>query len=95
MVLSCPDISFPCLKATPPRETPEGAYLRFLTRDIIDVFEVNRKECAKILLELPLWVRPGTFKTPPGKDQANGDAAQNDNAWVVDNLVVEVGRLPY
>jgi nuclear cap-binding protein subunit 1 len=40
-----------------------GVILRTLVNDVIDIFEVNRKECDKILLELPRWVGRGTFKT--------------------------------
>ncbi|POW21983.1 hypothetical protein PSHT_01767 [Puccinia striiformis] len=39
----------------PTRAKANGVILRTLANDVIDIFEVNRKECAKILLELPRW----------------------------------------
>ncbi|THU97737.1 ARM repeat-containing protein [Dendrothele bispora CBS 962.96] len=33
---------------------------------MVDIFEVNRKECARLLLEYLKWTLPGTFKPKPG-----------------------------
>lgn len=63
---------------------PNGAVLRSLIHDIIDLYETNRKEAAKLLLELPLWVVAGTFKGTPVEDGEPGPE------WVLENLVVEV-----
>lgn len=49
----------------PSPSTPSGWILRQLVHDIINIFEINRKDCAKILLELPNWLNSGTFKPPP------------------------------
>ncbi|KAI0052632.1 cap binding protein 80-PB [Auriscalpium vulgare] len=51
---------------TPDPATPAGYAVRADLLDIIDIFEVNRKECARILAEYPRWTVPGTFKPKPG-----------------------------
>lgn len=45
----------------------EGVVLRGIVQDIIDLYVINRKECAHVLLTLPQWLRRGTFggKIPP------------------------------
>ena len=67
-----------------------GTVLRSLIHDIVDLYEVNRKECAKILLELPNWLAPGTFKA---KDAPREEDATERKDWLLENLVVEV-RFP-
>ena len=47
-----------------------------VVQDIIDIFEVNRKECVKILKELRYFFAPGTFasddrNTPVRESQDN------------------------
>ncbi|KAI8984955.1 cap binding protein 80-PB [Trametes punicea] len=51
---------------SPDPTTPVGFAIRSALIDIIDIFEVNRKECARLLLEYPKWTIPGTFKPRPG-----------------------------
>ncbi|CDO74178.1 hypothetical protein BN946_scf185043.g229 [Trametes cinnabarina] len=51
---------------SPDPTTPAGFAIRSTLIDIIDIFEVNRKECARLLLEYPKWTVPGTFKPRPG-----------------------------
>ncbi|THH27714.1 hypothetical protein EUX98_g6476 [Antrodiella citrinella] len=46
---------------TPDPTTPVGYTLRCGLLDVVDIFEVNRKECARLLLEYPKWTLPGTF----------------------------------
>ena len=58
-----------------PPDTPDGWTLRGLVLDIINIFEVNRKDCARILLTLPRYVAPGTFK-PPQSAPAPADDAE-------------------
>ena len=55
------------LQVVPPPFTAFGWTLRGILIDIITLFEVNRKECARILLSLRTFFEPGTFKpvTPP------------------------------
>ncbi|ORY91755.1 MIF4G like-domain-containing protein [Leucosporidium creatinivorum] len=65
---------------------PSGTILRSLIHDIIDLYEINRKEAAGILLELPNWVAPGTFK-PKQSDESSEAEAQSE--WVLENMIVE------
>ncbi|KAI9063483.1 cap binding protein 80-PB [Trametes sanguinea] len=51
---------------SPDPTTPAGFAIRSALIDIIDIFEVNRKECARLLLEYPKWTVPGTFKPRSG-----------------------------
>lgn len=46
----------------PPADTVMGWTLRSLFLDMINIYEVNRKECARLLLALPHHLTPGTFK---------------------------------
>jgi nuclear cap-binding protein subunit 1 len=59
--------------------------------DILDIFEVNRKECARLLLEYPKWNLPGTFKPKPGV-AALGDPVPGKD-WQLESTIIEV-RFP-
>ncbi|EIW70239.1 hypothetical protein TREMEDRAFT_43823 [Tremella mesenterica DSM 1558] len=48
----------------PSPDTADGWILRSLVLDILTIFEINRKECARILLSLPRYLTAGTFKPP-------------------------------
>lgn len=76
------------LQSVPPTYDPNGTILRSLIHDIIDLYETNRKECAKLLLELPMWVVAGTFKASTNDDD------DNRKDWNLENLVVEVRFSP-
>ncbi|KAH7888158.1 MIF4G like-domain-containing protein [Phlebopus sp. FC_14] len=73
---------------TPDPSTIAGFLIRSNILDTIDIFEVNRKECARLLLEYPKWCVPGTFKTrsavPPGEEDPG---AKN---WQLESTVIEV-----
>lgn len=56
--------------------------------DIIDIFEVNRKECARLLLEYPKWNLPGTFKPKPGAPVETEPVPGKD--WQLESTIVEV-----
>ncbi|KAA1070421.1 hypothetical protein PGT21_011973 [Puccinia graminis f. sp. tritici] len=81
----------------PNRATANGVVLRTLVNDVIDIFEVNRKECAKILLELPRWVGRGTFKTKgavakPKTDEAGNaieESTTESSEWILEHLLLE------
>ncbi|KAK0523219.1 Nuclear cap-binding protein subunit 1 [Tilletia horrida] len=45
----------------PAPNTPSSLVLRSIIADVIDLYEVNRKECTSILVELPKWFRWSTF----------------------------------
>jgi len=80
--------------------TPAGYALKSALLDIIDIYDVNRKECARILLEFPKWTPPGTFRPkpnpPPGvqiPDPVPGKDWQLENT-VVDNVLGAMYALP-
>ncbi|KAF9643748.1 hypothetical protein BDM02DRAFT_3181735 [Thelephora ganbajun] len=77
-----------------------GYALKSTLLDIIDIYDVNRKECARILIEFPKWTPPGTFRSkpnpPPGiqiPDPVPGKDWQLENA-VVDNILGSMYALP-
>lgn len=55
---------------------------------ILDIFEVNRKECARLLLEYPKWTLPGTFKPKPGAPIEADPVLGKD--WQLESTVIEV-----
>jgi nuclear cap-binding protein subunit 1 len=73
---------------TPNPTTPTGYAIRSLIRDVIVIFEVNRKDCARLLLELPKWVVPGTFK--PRSNPDGSEVTMTGKEWQLENTVIEV-----
>lgn len=69
-----------------------GFLIRSAIRDMVDIFEVNRKECARLLLEYPKWCIPGTFKPRPGAPPAEEDLSAKN--WQLESAVVEVSLAP-
>lgn len=80
--------------------------LRSIVNDIIDLYEVNRKECARILFDSARWLRKGTFtgkSTPPEKGifghaddlWQTGEHGEVQGGWVLDDFIVEVGSFGY
>lgn len=61
-----------------------------MLRDMVDIFEVNRKECARLLLELPKWFTEGTFKPKPGTVANDADQAIYEKSWQIESTVIEV-----
>jgi len=79
----------------PNRAKASGVVLRTLVNDVIDIFEVNRKECAKILLELPRWVGRNTFKTRATADKPRTEEVDNNpeepieaSEWILEHLLL-------
>ncbi|KAK7061285.1 nuclear cap-binding protein subunit 1 [Favolaschia claudopus] len=70
---------------TPDLESPEGYVVRMGIRDIVDIFEVNRKEAARLLLEYPKWTKPGTFKPKPGA----APEATEGIGWQLESTIIE------
>ncbi|KAF8883427.1 MIF4G like-domain-containing protein [Infundibulicybe gibba] len=64
-----------------------GYAVRTALLDILDIFEVNRKECARLLLEYPKWNLPGTFKPKPGAPAAS-DPPPGTN-WQLESTIIE------
>ena len=63
--------------------------MRTALLDILDIFEVNRKECARLLLEYPKWNLPGTFKPKPGVTALVDPVPGKD--WQLESTIIEVG----
>lgn len=89
------------VESAPLAGTPSSVVLRGLLLDIIDLYEVNRKECARILFGIHKWLRRGTFagKALSPASGLFGDAddtnwtGQDDNdpegGWLLDDVLVE------
>ena len=75
------------VQITPDPTTPAGFILRSNIVDMLDIFEVNRKDCARLLLEYPKWTLPGTFKSRPGAPPQPVVEGKN---WELDNTLIEV-----
>jgi len=87
-------------ETVPGPDDKAGNVLRGLITDIVNLYEVNRKEGAGVLLELPRWVKKGTFKDPkaPKKTDEDDEEMQKDDEpvegpmWSLENLIVEVSK---
>ena len=80
-------LSFFSDDSIPAQDTVDGVLLRQLISDIISVFEVNRKDCARILLkDLNKWFVKGTFKS--ATDSA--EEAALGRQWNLESLIMEV-----
>lgn len=79
------------LQISPPPESWNGFVIRSCIIDTISIFEVNRRECGRLMLELPRWFTWGTFKGKRGI----GPEPENliDLDYVLESTVLEV-RLP-
>lgn len=71
--------------------SPLGYAVNSMICDVIDIFEVNRKECARLLLELPKWLPRGTFKPRPGIPAEDG--IHDGPAWQLESCLMEVQSL--
>lgn len=70
-----------------------------MVHDIISLYEVNRKDGATLLLELPRWFKKGTFRDPKApKRPVDGDEDMPEEPeplgpqWSLETIVVEVSR---
>lgn len=77
-------------QTTPDITTPSGYSIFATLRDLINIYEVNRKECARLLLDLPRWFTRGTFKPKPGTTPNETEPAAHDKSWQIESLVIEV-----
>ncbi|KAJ7666528.1 MIF4G like-domain-containing protein [Mycena rosella] len=74
-------------RVTPDPKTPAGYAVHSGLIDILDIFEVNRKECARLLIEYPKWTIPGTFKPKPGGTVVPEPVPGKD--WQLESTVIE------
>lgn len=72
---------------SPDFENPVGYFIRTAVLDIVDIYEVNRKECARLLLEYPKWNLPGTFKPKPGSMVTADPVPGKD--WQLESTIIE------
>ncbi|KIM34800.1 hypothetical protein M413DRAFT_450056 [Hebeloma cylindrosporum] len=72
---------------SPDPNSPPGYVVRTALLDIVEIFEVNRKECARLLLEYPKWNLPGTFKAKPGATTVVEPAPGKD--WQLESTIIE------
>ena len=76
----------------PKRASPASVVLRAILADMIDLYEVNRKEAAKLLLDLPNWLRRGTFGAKVSSEAGlfgEVDDQPEESAYSLDDLLVE------
>ncbi|KAK8870013.1 hypothetical protein IAR55_000583 [Kwoniella newhampshirensis] len=71
------------LQIVPSPDTLPGWTLRSLVLDMINIYEVNRKECARLLLALRLNFPRDTFKSPQ-----SADAPPQSSTWSLESLIV-------
>nr|XP_018264090.1 uncharacterized protein I303_03968 [Kwoniella dejecticola CBS 10117]OBR86248.1 hypothetical protein I303_03968 [Kwoniella dejecticola CBS 10117] len=73
-------------EVVPPPETLEGWVLRSLTLDLINIYEVNRKECASLLISIRRYLPQNTFKpvNPPAEDEDTSSLS----TWSVESLII-------
>lgn len=72
-------------------KTPPGYAVRADLLDIIEIFEVNRKECARLLVEYPKWTVEGTFKPRPGDPaEASDRIPLPGRDWQLESTLIEV-----
>ncbi|PWN49080.1 hypothetical protein IE53DRAFT_370063 [Violaceomyces palustris] len=91
-------------ETVPQSKTPSSVVLRAIIGDMIDLYEINRKEAARLILELPLWLRRGTFagKVSPedglfgeAEDEwwnvtsEDGSSVSIEGGWSLDDFIVE------
>ncbi|KAK4055782.1 Nuclear cap-binding protein subunit 1 [Microbotryomycetes sp. JL201] len=70
--------------SVPASNDARGVLIRSLVFDVMDIYETNRKEAAAVLLDLPSWIAPGTFKSLKGDDETEGTSQ-----LVLEDIVVE------
>jgi nuclear cap-binding protein subunit 1 len=92
------------VESTPLAGTPSAVVLRSLVNEVIDLYEVNRKECARILFGIAKWLRKGTFagKAVSPDTGLFGDAEDLEwvmadtqdpqGGWTIDDVIVEVSN---
>ncbi|THH13322.1 hypothetical protein EW146_g6881 [Bondarzewia mesenterica] len=74
---------------TPDPTSPAGYAVRTDLLDIVDIFEVNRKECARLLVEYPKWTIEGTFKPKPGPHDSSERVPIPGRDWELESSVIE------
>ncbi|GAA5986795.1 hypothetical protein JCM10908_000901 [Rhodotorula pacifica] len=83
-------------ETVPAVDDAAGVVIRSIVHDVISLYEVNRKDAATLLLELPRWFKKGTFRDPkPVKRPAEDDEDMQEEPeligpqWSLETIVVE------
>ncbi|SPO31731.1 related to 80 kDa nuclear cap binding protein [Ustilago trichophora] len=80
--------------SVPKVASPASVVLRAILADMIDLYEVNRKEAAKLILDLPNWLRRGTFGSKVSSEaglfgEVDEQAPAEESGYSLDDLLVE------
>ncbi|SCV70543.1 BQ2448_3305 [Microbotryum intermedium] len=78
--------AFSSQQTVPETYDPSGAIIRSLIFDIINLYEHNRKEAAKLLMELPRWFTPRTFKTDDAQKKKDDDDEEKRDDEIDDGV---------
>lgn len=78
------------LQVVPPLTSLNGFVIRSCMVDTINIFEVNRRECARLVLELARWFAWGTFKAKRGMGAEPDDILDLD--YILENTLLEVSE---
>lgn len=79
------------LPVIPNHDSIEYFILQELIGDTLNLYEVNRKDCAKYLLNLPYNCEPRYFKSAASDDSMDEDE-EDESGWNLSDLLVEVFR---
>lgn len=72
---------------TPLGTTPSAYLVRTCMMDMLNIYEVNRKEGARLFLDLPRWWAYRTFK---GRDEIQEEEGKETMQWVLECTAIEV-----
>jgi nuclear cap-binding protein subunit 1 len=69
-----------------------GYVVRTLVSDIVDAYEVNRKECAQVLVNINRWLTTGIF-IQPGQNPSQEEKIADGGNWQLESTLVEVSHM--
>ncbi|KAH7105316.1 MIF4G like-domain-containing protein [Auriculariales sp. MPI-PUGE-AT-0066] len=74
---------------TPDPENASGYLMRSIILQLANIFEINRREAARILMELPKWFEPGTFKVAKDPSKPDEPMETTGPEWQLENTLIE------
>ena len=91
LMLHCSRVYY---QITPDPHTPNGYILRTTIMQITNIFEINRRESARLLMEVPKWFASGTFKSAKeaaAKPEGDGMVVEPPAgpSWQLENTLIE------
>jgi nuclear cap-binding protein subunit 1 len=85
------DYTSSVVQVTADPKAPSGYVVRTDLLDIIEIFEVNRKECARLLIEYPKWTVTSTFRPRPGDPAETSERKPIPGRdWQLESTLIEV-----